>query len=94
MTTSNKPRRMARPAAQSRAEPATAAPIKRPTKQSLVLDLLRGEGGVALVTLVAATGWLPHSARAALTGLRQRGHAIERSKLDGVTRYAITPAAA
>ena len=26
-----------------------------------------------------ATGWQPHSARAALSGLRKAGHAIERS---------------
>ena len=89
MTTSKKPRRKARPAAEPSAEPATA-PGKRPTKQSKVLDLLHAEGGVPLTVIVAATGWLPHSARAALTGLRQQGHVIERSKLDGVTRYAIT----
>ena len=89
MTTTNKPRRMARPAAASTAEPATA-PAKRPTKQNLVLDLLRAEGGAPLAAIVAATDWLPHSARAALTGLRKQGHAIERSKLDGETRYAIT----
>ena len=45
-----------------------------------------------LAAIVAATGWQAHSARAALTGLRQQGHAIERSKLDGETRYAITSA--
>ena len=89
MTTSNKRRRMARPAAEPSAEPATA-PVKRPTKQSMVLDLLHGERGVPLAVIVAATGWQVHSARAALTGLRQQGHAIERSKIDGETRYAIT----
>ncbi len=93
MTTSNKLRRMARPAAEAHAEPA-AAPVKRPTKQSQVLDLLRGEGGVALAAIVAATGWQAHTARAALPGLRKQGHAIERSKVDGETRYAITAAAA
>ena len=29
-----------------------------------------------LAKLVAATGWLPHTTRAALTGLRKRGYAV------------------
>ena len=41
------------------------------------------------------TGWLPHTARAALTGLRKRGYAVEaeRSK-NKKARYRImaTPA--
>ena len=93
MSTSNKRRRMARPAGEASAEPATS-PAKRPTKQSRVIDLLRSEGGVALAAIVAATGWQSHTARAALTGMRKQGHAIERSKVDGETRYAIAAAAA
>ena len=30
--------------------------------------------------LVEATGWLPHTTRAAITGLRKRGFAIERTR--------------
>ena len=93
MTTSNKPLRMARPVGEASAEPANV-PAKRPTKQSQVIDLLRGKGGVALAAIVDATGWQAHTVRAALTGLRKQGHAIERSKIDGETRYAITAAAA
>ena len=29
-----------------------------------------------LAELIAATGWLPHTTRAALTGLRKRGYAV------------------
>lgn len=72
----------------------TAAPNMRPTKQGLVLGLLHGDGGVSLAGIVEATGWLPHTARAALTGLRKKGHSIVRSKIDGETRYAITSSAA
>ena len=101
MTITNKLRRMARPSAASDIDGAIeeaakgvevtppAAPVKRPTKQSLVLGLLHGDGGVALTGIVEATGWLPHTARAALTGLRKKGHAIVRSRIEGVTRYAI-----
>ncbi|MGA2639208.1 MAG: DUF3489 domain-containing protein [Methylocella sp.] len=35
--------------------------------------------GATLASLVEATGWLPHTARAAITGLRKRGFAIERT---------------
>ncbi len=34
-------------------------------------------------------GWLPHTVRAALTRLRQRGFQIERVREDGVSRYRI-----
>lgn len=105
MNTPKKPRRMARPpyvdgsdAAKQvdqitidSAEATTAE--KRVTKQSLVVDLLQRDGGASLAEIVEATGWLPHTARAALTGLRKKGHAIVRSAVDGTTRYMITPAA-
>ncbi len=91
-TTTRKPRRMARPSTLATAsdDSAGAPPDKRPTKQNLVLDLLQRDGGVPLAAIVAATGWQNHTARAALTGLRKKGHAITRSKNDGETRYAVT----
>jgi hypothetical protein len=104
MTNPMKNRRMARPPqgaddhgidsdAQVTSEPGSDA-LARVTKQSLVLDLLHREGGASLADLVEATGWLPHTARAALTGLRKKGHAIVRNKIDGVTRYSIAAGAA
>lgn len=104
MTNVKKPRRMARPAAAipleqveqhsaAPAEPGNAA-IKRPTKQDLVLDLMRADGGASLPAIVEATGWLPHTARAALSGLRKKGNAIEKAKVDGETRYSVTAVAA
>lgn len=55
------------------------------TKIAWVLALLRRAEGADLQAIVAATGWLPHTARAALTGLRRRGHAIE-ARRDGEAR--------
>jgi hypothetical protein len=55
-------------------------PIASPrsgSKQALVLAMLIKPDGATLDALVAATGWLPHTTRAALTGLRKRGYAIE-----------------
>jgi len=51
--------------------------------------LLRQDGGVSLAALAEATGWLPHTTRAALTVLRKKGHAIVRGKVDGVTCYTL-----
>jgi hypothetical protein len=69
---------------------ASAQPhAKRQTTQDLVLTLLRQDGGVDLAGIVAATGWLPHTARAALTGLKKKGHAVQSSKVDKLTRYRL-----
>lgn len=78
--------------AAARTVPPTASPA-RVTKAAQVLALLRREQGATLAELVAATGWLPHTTRAALTGLRKRGHGIAKGKRDGVTCYHIAEAA-
>jgi DNA-binding IclR family transcriptional regulator len=41
-----------------------------------VLDALSATGGATLAEIVTLTGWQPHTARAALTGLRRRGFAV------------------
>lgn len=66
----------------SRAANVAAAP--RPgSKQALLIELLSCNKGATLDRLVEATGWLPHTTRAALTGLRKKGFAIERSRGEG-----------
>lgn len=60
-----------------------------PTKIATLLTLLACDSGVPVTALTAATGWLPHSVRAAITGLRKKGHCIERIKRDGMTCYRI-----
>jgi hypothetical protein len=72
--------------------PSTAA--AQQTKASQVLVMLQRINGATLGDLVAATGWLPHTTRAALTGLRKKGHALTSDKLDGVRRYRIPVACA
>ena len=107
MTNPNKPRRMARPlyvidreiaasaerAAADSAD-AEAKTDKVPTKQSIIIEMLRAECGTSLAEMVEATNWQAHTVRAALTGLRKKDHAIERFALDGETRYRIAPTAA
>lgn len=70
-------------------EQAKADASKKPNKTEAVLSLLNRTEGARLDELVEATGWLPHTARAALTGLKKKGHSIERTKVDGVSRYAL-----
>ena len=43
--------------------------------------------------MVKATGWQPHTTRAALTGLKKKGCTIERDKRNDVTCYRITMSA-
>ena len=84
----------AEPAAAMADNPAEPAPGRaRGTKQALVLGLLQRKHGASLAELVAATSWLPHTTRAALTRLRQGGHDLQKEKRDtGETAYRIEPA--
>ena len=62
----------------------------KPTKIETILKLLRRPTGASLAQLQKTTGWQPHSVRAALTGLRKKGHDIERDKdAKDVTRYRV-----
>jgi len=63
------------------------------TKISKVVALLERKEGATLDDIVTATGWQAHSARAALTGLKKKGHTLEKSKRGDVTCYRITKAA-
>lgn len=81
------PATQADPAAPS---PAPAVASKRPTKAAAVLVLLSRPDGATLGELVEATGWLPHTTRAALTGLRKKGHDVQRGKRGGATCYRVT----
>jgi hypothetical protein len=60
----------------------TAKFPRRGTKIAGVIELLQGNDGVTLAALVTNTGWLPHTARAALTGLRKRGYAVVIDRAD------------
>ena len=69
------------------ARPALTEP--RVNKSDLVIGLLQRPGGATLDEMIAATGWLPHTTRAALTGLKKKGHQATSEKTDGVRRYRI-----
>lgn len=63
-----------------------------PSKIGAVIALLEREQGATLAEMVQATSWLPHTTRAALTGLKKKGHAITKDKRDDVTCYRIAKA--
>jgi hypothetical protein len=64
--------------------PAAQPPsVREGSKQAVLVMLLNRELGATVDQLRAATGWLPHTTRAALTGLRKRGFVIQRHKDGG-----------
>ena len=64
---------------------------RRDTKLAEVLALIEREAGASIEELTSATGWLPHTTRAALTGLRKRGYTVLREgKAEGGSVYRIT----
>jgi DNA-binding IclR family transcriptional regulator len=60
------------------------------TKPETILKLIRRKAGSSVTELEKATGWQPHSIRAALTGLRNKGHDIQRGQgAKGQTVYRL-----
>jgi hypothetical protein len=72
-------------------EPAAVVPAY-PTKTAMVIDLLARSEGATLADIMVATGWLPHSTRAALTGLRKKGRHITKCKRGNETCYHVAAA--
>jgi hypothetical protein len=65
------------------------------SKLALVIEHLQRADGATIADLTQATGWLPHTTRAALTGLRKRGYAVIRERIgagDSVYRISDAPA--
>jgi hypothetical protein len=95
----------AEPAAKARAAaiPAAAKVTKRKSvaqekeaspragsKLARVMTMLTSKAGTTIDAIVKATDWLPHTTRAALTGLRKRGYRIEKERREcGRTTYRI-----
>jgi len=74
-------------------EPVPAGPSapRGGSKLAQVIELLQRDHGATIDELIAATGWLDHTTRAALTGLRKRGYvvAIDRSDNERGSFYRI-----
>jgi len=79
----------------TRSAPAPKARTPRAgTKQAMLIEMLRAEGGATIAEIVAATGWLPHTARGAIAGALKKklGLAVTSEKVDGRGRvYKLPP---
>ena len=61
------------------------------TKLAQAIEMLRATKGATVAELSQAMGWLPHTTRAVLTGLRKRGYALtlDRSDAERSSAYHI-----
>ena len=59
-------------------------PPRAGSKLDQVISLLSSKTGATIDELINVTGWLPHTARAALTGLRHRGYDVRLERGDQV----------
>ena len=77
-------------ASNAKSPPVSSTP-RQGTKIARVIELLRRDQGATLEALIVATGWLPHTARAALTGLRHSGYDVrlERGQNGSASVYRI-----
>lgn len=57
--------------------PISSAP-KPKTKAALLREMLDAPAGATVPSIMAATGWQPHTVRAALSGLRKSGCVLDR----------------
>lgn len=64
-------------------------PARPGSKLALLAELLGCQDGATLSALTSATGWQPHTVRAALSGLRRKGHVIASGKGDGMRIWRI-----
>lgn len=65
---------------------------KPPSKQQQLASMLVRDEGATLDQMIAVTGWLAHTTRAALTGLKKKGYVLSSDKFGGVRTYrAVAP---
>jgi predicted ArsR family transcriptional regulator len=62
---------------------------RAPTKTDQLLVMLQTPDGASIEELSDHFGWMQHTTRAALTGLRKKGHAVIRDKQGSITVYRI-----
>ena len=72
--------------------PAAAALPRPGGKLAMLLDAVARPDGATLADLTAASGWLPHTTRAAITRLRQRGYDVRLATMGTRKAYHLVPA--
>lgn len=89
-----------KPQGPERGEPGSAAaeaenatqPSHPKGKLGAILQAISAESGATLDEITAQTGWLPHTARAAVTGLRKRGFGVQLITQGQRKAYRLTDA--
>lgn len=73
-----------------RAAPTTGGKPKD-TKKAQLIRLLSAKAGADVAAISGELGWQPHTARAAITGLKKAGYEVttEKPEPDKPTRYRI-----
>jgi hypothetical protein len=72
--------------------PVPIAPARPGGKMGALLDAVSRPGGATIEDLTTASGWLPHTTRAALTRLRQRGFDVRLATAEGRKAYCLATA--
>ncbi len=60
--------------------PALGPAVRPENKKARLIGMLRQPDGITIAAISAALCWQAHTTRAAITGLRKAGHAIETAK--------------
>jgi hypothetical protein len=90
----------ARAASPSRSKPKRAGSAATPgaarppasTKRAMLIAMLERAEGASVAEIGQRLGWLPHTVRAAITGLRHAGREVTRSKNEsGQSMYRLAP---
>jgi hypothetical protein len=77
--------------ASGQAADASKAPPRVGSKLDSVMTLLRRPEGATIDALTKATGWLPHTMRAAITGVRKRGYSVVLDRgAEGASVYRLS----
>jgi len=90
--TANSAAAATQPTAREQTAPLSSKTARTGSKIATVVAMLERPEGATLDEMVEATGWLPHTTRAALTGLRKKGRAIAKTKRGDATCYRIEAA--
>ncbi len=66
---------------------------RKGTKQAMLIEMLRAEGGATIDEIGAATGWQPHTVRGAMSGALKKklGLAVKSEKVEGRGRVYSLP---
>lgn len=88
--TTNRKSQTAKASSNATVAPTDSGAGRSPTKAQQLIVMLKKPDGVSIDELSNSFGWLQHTTRAALTGLRKKGHAVIRGKQGSVTVYRIS----